>query len=46
MSGSTINNWGKFNHNVFKGISGVGGEKIAELQRSKTRVCSPRAWRR
>ena len=35
MSGSTINNWGKFNQNVFKGISGMGGEEIAELQRSK-----------
>ena len=35
MSGSTINNWGKFNQNVFKGISGMGGEEIAKLQRSK-----------
>ena len=35
MSGSTINNWGKFNQNVFKGISGGGGEQIAKLQRSE-----------
>ncbi len=34
MSGSTINNWNKFDRNVFTGLSGLGGKDVEKLQRS------------
>ncbi len=40
MSGTTIGNWGKFEKNLFKGMSGVPDNNVEKLKKGENGVLS------